>query len=87
MDGGDSLGLGQRFAIASMERIQFRYNRVTIRWVPAHHGVAANEEAGRLTKEAAEGITPDDDTSDDYRLEKSLVHMSRIATEGRAWAA
>ena len=43
----DTLGPGQRFAVAGSEvcsRIAARDNDVTVRWVPAHSTVAGNEK-------------------------------------------
>ena len=64
-------GLGQR-------------HEVTIRWVPAHHGVTGNEKADEFVKAAAEGIRPDSAVPDELRWETSLWHMTRIVTEGRS---
>ena len=51
-----------------------------IRWVPAHHGVLADEYA----EAAAEGNRPGSAVPDDYRWETSLSHMTRVATEARS---
>lgn len=62
------------------DRIIGRDNEVAVRWVPAHQGVAGNEEADKRAKEAAEGIATADDTPDAYRWERSLSHPTRVAT-------
>ena len=54
----DSLGPGQRFAVAAIEvckRITARDNSVTIRWVPAHSGAEGNEVADDYAESAATG--------------------------------
>ena len=73
----DGIGLGQRFAVASIEvgtRLRARNNEATARWVPAHRGVLGNEEA------VADGGEPNDVVPHDYRWETSLPHMTRVAT-------
>ena len=80
----DCLGPGQQFAIAATEvcnRIMSRQNEVTIRWVPAHHAIQGNETADTMAKIAAEGIHAEYNVPDNYRLETSLAHMSRVASE------
>ena len=61
----DTLGPGQRFAVASMEvclRVLTRGNDVTVRWVPAHSGAACNGVADRYAKGAAIGEDPVEET-------------------------
>ena len=73
----DGIGLGQRFAVATIEvgtRLRARNNEATARWVPAHRGVLGNEEA------VADGGEPNDVVPHDYRWETSLFHMTRMAT-------
>ena len=51
----DTIGPGQRFAIAAMEvctRLLAKENQVTIRWAPARHGVPGNERADEFAKAA-----------------------------------
>ena len=84
---------GQHLAVASIEvctRILARDNEVSIRWVPAHHGVLGNEKADEYAKAAARGESqrgPASMVPDQYRWETSLSHMSRVATEARSRAA
>ena len=57
----DELGLGQRFAVATIEvcsRTIASDNSVTMRWVPAHSGATGNEVADRYAKSAATGEEP-----------------------------
>lgn len=66
----DSIGPGQRFAIADIEtstRLRARGNEITIRWVPTHQGAPGNKKADKYVKIAADGERPDDAVSDDYR--------------------
>ena len=53
-----------------------RGSEVTIRWVPARHGVIGNEKADEYAREAARGIRPDSLTAvpDELRWETSLSH-------------
>ena len=56
----DDVGPGQFLARAAVEvcsRVVGRDNEVTVLWVPAHVGIARNEEADRLAREAAESHT------------------------------
>ena len=81
----DAQGPGQRFAIATIgvcSRILERDNNLTIRWVPAHYGVAGNEKADGHAKAAAEEASPRDNLTD----ETSLAHMSRANTETKTRA-
>ena len=83
----DSIGPGQRFAVAAIEscsQIMSRANIVTIRWVPAHQGVPGNEKADEFAKAAAEHNMPDSAVPDELRWETSLSHMTRVATENRS---
>ena len=85
--GEDSLGPGQRFAVAVIEicsRIITYENNVTIRWVPAHSGAAGNEVADRYAKSAATGEEPVEAIPEGYAAETSLSHMTRVATEARS---
>ena len=80
----DSIGSGQRFAVAVIEvctGLLSRDNEVTIRWVPTHHDVPGNEKADEYAKAAAE---PECAVPDEYRWETSLSHMTRVATEARS---
>lgn len=67
----DSIGSGQRFAIATIEictRLLARDNEVATHWAPAHHGVPGNEEADdEFAKAAAEGEEPDSAVPGEYR--------------------
>ena len=52
----DELGPGQQWARGATEvcaRLMTRQNWVMIHWVPTHKGVAGNEAADDLTKQAA----------------------------------
>ena len=89
----EAIGLGQRFAITAMEacdRVLTRDNELTIRWVPAHHGVQGNEVADENARTAASRSAPcsngDDGVPDELRWEASLSHMTRTATEARSRA-
>ena len=82
----DYLGPGQQFSIATTEvciRIMSRQTEVTIRWVPAsaHHAIQGNGTADTMAKIAAEGTHPEYNVPDNYQLETSLAHMSRVASE------
>ena len=83
----DSLGPGQRFAVAAIEvatRITTRDNSVTVWWVPAHSGAEGNEVADRYAKSAATGEEPVEAIPEGYAGETSLSHMTRVATEARS---
>ena len=83
----DSIGPGQGFAVAAIERCSrsmTRDNEVTTQWIPEHHGVAGKERADEYAKAAVEGIRPDSAVPDELRWETSLSHMTRAATEGRS---
>ena len=78
----DAVGPGQHLARPTIEvcsRIVSRDNEVTVLWVPAHVGIAGNQEADMLAKEAAEGRIHE--VLDEYRWEASLSHLSRVVTE------
>ena len=82
--GDDSLGPGQRFAVAAIEvcsRIINKDNSVTIRWVPAHSGATGNEVADQYARSAATGEEPVEAIPEGYETETSLSHMTRVATE------
>ena len=88
----DSIGPGQRFAVAAIEacaRVQARDNSVSIRWVAAHHEVTGTVKADEHAKAAAEGREPNSlrTTPDELRWETSLSHMTRVTTEARSRAA
>ena len=79
--GDDSLGTGQRFAVAAIEvcnRIITNDNSVTIRWVPAHSGATGNDQ---YAKSAATGEESVEAIPEGYEVETSLSHMTRVATE------
>ena len=81
----DAVGPGQFLARAAVEvcsRVVGRDNEVTVLWVPAHVGIARNEEADRLAREAVEGYTHK--VSGEYRWEAGLSRLSRVATENRS---
>ena len=83
----DSLGPGQRFAVAAIEvctRITARDNSVTIRWAPAHSGAQGNEVADNYAKSAATEEEPVEAIPEGYAGETSLSHMTRVATEARS---
>ena len=77
----DAIGPGQSFGIVAIEgcsRVMSRDNEITVRWVPAHHGVPGNEKADEYAKAAAEGERPDSTVPDELRWETSLSHMTRV---------
>ena len=83
----DRIGPGQTFAVTAIQtcsQIMSRGNSVTIRWVPAHQGIAGNKKADEFAKAAAKQNTPDCAVSNELRWEISLSHMTRIATENRS---
>ena len=54
----DSIGPGQRFAVAAIEacsRVMSRDSEASIRWVPAHHGVLGDKKADEYVNLVAEG--------------------------------
>ena len=84
----DGIMPGQRSAVAAIEvgtRLWARNNEVTVRWIPAHQGALGNGKADEYAK-AANGDEPDNAVPGAYRRESSLSHMTRVATEARAWA-
>ena len=73
----DSINPGQRFTIATIEtctRLMTRDSEVTVRWVPAHHGVFGNGKADEYAKAAAEGTEPDCAVPDEYRWDQPVPH-------------
>ena len=83
----DSLGPGQRFAVAAIEvcsRIITNDNSVIIGWVPAHSGVTGNEVADQYAKSAATGEEPLEVIPEGYETETPLSHMTRVVTEARS---
>ena len=50
---------------------------------PAHSGAESNEQADRYAKEAT-GAGPLETVQEGYVDERSLSHMTRVATESRA---
>lgn len=83
----DTQGPGQRFAIAAGEacsRTQSRNNEVTLRWVPAHHGVTGNEVADGHARAAASMGTPNSAVPGEYRWGTSLSHIARVSSEAKS---
>ena len=79
-------GSGQSPAIACIKvctRLESRGGEVTVRWVPAHHGVPGNEVANEYARSSAKG-TRNSNVPNEHRWETSLSHMSRVATETKA---
>jgi ribonuclease HI len=35
-----------------------RFNKVTLMWIPGHHGIPGNQEADRVAKEGAIEVPP-----------------------------
>ena len=64
------------------DRVLARDNDVTIRWVPAHHGIQGNEKTDGFAKAAAGRSAPcSDGVSNELRWETSLSRVTRSATE------
>ena len=85
----DELGQGQQWARAAVEvrsRLMARHNSVIVQWVPAHGGVAGNEEM-------AEGPSRDfSEVSNQVRWQVSLSHLhrraiKRLSREAAHWVA
>ena len=69
----DSLGPGQRFAVAAIEictRITARDNSVTVRRVPAHSGAESNEVADDYAKSVATGEEPGEAIPEDTPMRR-----------------
>ena len=82
----NGIGPGQSFAVECTEicsRIMSRQNKVTIRWVPAQHGVPGNEKADEFARAAAEGDRPESEVADELRWQTNITHITRIATENK----
>ena len=62
--------------------LKARGNDITVRWTPSHQGVAGNERADALAKQAATGELTQADPA--YLREASLAHLTRRVTEARA---
>ena len=59
--------------------------QVMVHWVPAHRGVAGNEVADDLAKQAAGGPSREfSEVPDQVRWQVSLSHLHRMATEQRS---
>ena len=85
----DARDPGQRFGIATIEvetRLASAGNRITTCWVPAHAGAEGNEMANQYAKDAATGRAPRESLPEGCTEEKSLAHMTRVATEERSRA-
>ena len=71
-----------RAAITAAQELRARGNDITIRWKPSHRGVAGNERADALAREAAaEELRRE---TPDYLREASLAHLTRKITEARS---
>ena len=70
-----------RAAIETSRELRARGN-ITIRWTPSHRGVAGNEKADALARQAAAGKLTQADPA--YLREASLEHLTRKTTEARS---
>ena len=71
-----------RAAIEASQELRARGNDITIRWTPSHRGVAGNEKADALARQAAAGGLRQ--ASPTYLREASLAHLTRKITEARS---
>ena len=65
----DKASSGQRFAIAAASvcaGILTGNSDVTVRWVPAHHGILGNEKADEFAKADAFRTNPRGSVADEY---------------------
>ena len=71
-----------RAAIDASRELRSRGSDITIRWTPSHRGVAGNERADALARQAAAGELTQADPA--YLREASLAHLTRKTTEARS---
>ncbi|KAI5785399.1 hypothetical protein FPQ18DRAFT_405087 [Pyronema domesticum] len=64
-----------------------RCDPVTLRWVPAHKGVAGNEMAEQMAKKAAVHLEEDDRFSKQFMREASLAYLKRKTSDIKTTAA